>query len=104
MMDELHSEVSEVLSNEALLSPQQMNEAAQEIVNEMSPVLNQFPLGVGLEVGATLVSTVILLLISQGQREDALQVISHLETQLDGLRSGIQYGQEEIPASTEATA
>jgi hypothetical protein len=82
------------------LSPEQMNTAAQEIVNEMSPILNQFPMGVGLEVGATLVSAVILMLIDQGKQQDALDVISHLETQLDGLRSGIQHGQEEIPAAS----
>jgi hypothetical protein len=92
------------MDDQPLLSPEQINTAAQEIVNEMSPILNQFPMGVGLEVGATLVSAVILMLIDQGKQQDALDVISHLETQLDGLRSGIQHGQEASEETAQESA
>jgi hypothetical protein len=81
------------------LTQDQISQAAIEIIEEISPVLNQFPLGVGLEVGARLVEQAIGGLCTIRAHEDALGVVSALEEKLIMMREAINaHGQEEVTA------
>jgi hypothetical protein len=85
------------------LSQDQISQAAIEIIEEIAPVLNQFPLGVGLEVGARLVEQAIGGLCTIRAHEDALGVVSALEEKLIMMREAIN-GHEAGLVSSERFA
>lgn len=85
------------------LTPEQIEQAAADVCNEIAPILDKFPMGVAMAVGMQVIGACLRILVNTGNQEGALSVADYMMNELQGWKDDLN-GQEEIPASTEATA
>jgi hypothetical protein len=87
------------------LTPEQIEQAAAEVCDELAPILDKFPVAVALAVGIHTVDVALRILVGNGQKESAAYTVDYMLTQLVAWKEHLQDGQEETAAaSTEATA
>jgi hypothetical protein len=85
------------------LTPEQIEQAAAEVCDELAPILDKFPVAVALAVGIHTVDVALRILVDSGEKEGAAYTVDYMLTQLVAWKEHLQDGQEET-ASTEATA
>jgi hypothetical protein len=87
------------------LTPEQIEQAAAEVCDELAPILDKFPVAVALAVGIHTVDVALRILVGNGQKESAAYTVDYMLAQLVAWKEHLQDGQEETAAaSTEATA
>lgn len=77
------------------LTHEQMTQAADEVFKEIAPILEQFPMGVALELGAGILRAVMEILRDNGEYDNALYVVTALQSELDNARQAIVNAKEE---------
>jgi hypothetical protein len=76
------------------LTSEQIEQAAEDVFNEMVPILNKFPVAVAMAVGIHIVDVALRISVDNGDKEGAAYTVDYMLTQLVAWKEHLQDGQE----------